>query len=105
MGKRHRRQFSAKFKADVVLELLSGRKTQAQLCREHQLSPTLLGTWRTSFLERAERLFEPDQGPSEALGRVAELEQLAGQQALEIAILKKASRLAGGPSTNDGRWF
>ena len=32
-----RRSFSPAFKAQVVLELLSGTKTKAQICREHQL--------------------------------------------------------------------
>jgi transposase len=36
----HRRQFTAEFKAQVVLELLSGAKSSAELCREHQIGPT-----------------------------------------------------------------
>jgi hypothetical protein len=35
--------------------------------------------------------------------RIAELEQLVGQQAFELAALKKASRLLGGPPTKNGR--
>lgn len=93
MGKRKRRQFTSAFKAQVVLEVLSGSKTQAEVCREHQLSPTLLATWRTIFVDNVESVFESLQDTSVDHNRIAELEQLAGRQALEIEILKKASTL------------
>jgi transposase-like protein len=37
----HRRQFTAAFKAQVVLELLSGAKSSAERCREHQLAASV----------------------------------------------------------------
>ena len=33
-----RRRFTAKFKAEVVLEALGGESSQAELCRRHNLS-------------------------------------------------------------------
>ncbi len=33
------RTFSSEFKTQVVLEILSGSKSQAQLAREHRLKP------------------------------------------------------------------
>ncbi|MDE0010152.1 MAG: transposase [Candidatus Poribacteria bacterium] len=33
-----RRNFTAKFKAEVVLEALSGESSQAEVCRRHNLS-------------------------------------------------------------------
>ena len=39
-------QYSAEFKAERVLEILSGVKTPAEVCREHGLKASLLGTWR-----------------------------------------------------------
>lgn len=103
MGKRHRRTFTAQFKAEVVLEWLSGRSTQAELCRKHQLAPTLLASWRATFLERADRIFDSGQERSDEQARIAELEQLAGRQALEIEILKKASKLLVEARPNSGR--
>jgi transposase-like protein len=32
------RSFTPEFKAQVVLEILSGAKTTAEVCREHELS-------------------------------------------------------------------
>ena len=36
MGKR--RNFTPEFKAQIVLQLISGEKTNAELCREHRVS-------------------------------------------------------------------
>jgi len=43
---KQRRTFSPEFKAQVVLEVLSGAKTQAEACREYQLKPELLSKWK-----------------------------------------------------------
>ena len=55
---RKRRAFTASFKAQVVLSLLMGTKTQAQLCREHELSPNLLAQWKDAFLANAAAAFQ-----------------------------------------------
>ncbi len=38
MAKRKRRSFTPEFKAEVVLEALSGESSQAEVCRRHSLS-------------------------------------------------------------------
>src|SRR5439155_8462553 len=87
---RQRRKFEPEFKAKVVLELLRGEKTMAQLCREHEVGADLLGQWRNVVVERAPELFaEPKATNGEAV-RIADLERLVGQQAMELAVLKKA---------------
>jgi transposase-like protein len=48
-----RRKFTPAFKAQVVIELLSGTKSSAELCRQHQLSSHLLARWKATLLERA----------------------------------------------------
>jgi len=37
-----RRSFLPEFKAQVVLEVVSGARTAAEVCREHRLKPQLL---------------------------------------------------------------
>jgi transposase-like protein len=86
-----RRKFSPEFKARVVLEALSGVKSNAELCREHSLKPQLLSDWKAAFLERAATVFRSDEQRSEEAARIAELERLAGKLALENEILKKGS--------------
>lgn len=103
---RTRRTFSAEFKAEVVLELLRGETSQAELCRRHKLSPNLLATWKAVVLEHLSTLFDAGGGNADQdrdRTRIAELERLIGQQAYELAAQKKASRLLGGPPTKKGR--
>lgn len=103
MARRARRNFTAEFKAKVVLELISGQRSQAELCRKHQLNANSLTAWKQTFLERLPLLFgEEDQGSEERV-RIAELEQLVGRQTLELEILKKASRLLTGERIRNGR--
>ena len=52
-----RRKFTAKFKAEVVLEALRGETSQAELCRRHNLSENQVSTWKRQLLENAETFF------------------------------------------------
>jgi transposase-like protein len=45
----HRRQFTAAFKAQVVLELLSGAKSRVELCREHRIASSVLANMAKTF--------------------------------------------------------
>lgn len=94
---RTRRNFSAEFKAKVVLEALSGAKSAAELCREHNLKPDLLSHWKNQFLANASKVFESGTTVDPQQARIEELEKLAGKQSLEIEILKKALTIL--PST------
>jgi transposase-like protein len=86
---RTRRTFSAEFKAKVVLEALSGAKSAAEICREHNLKPDLLSHWKDQFLANASKVFENGVTVDPQQVRIEELEKLAGKQSLEIEILKK----------------
>lgn len=103
MARRRRRVFTPAFKAEVVRELLTGKRSQAELCREHQLSPSLLALWKDTALEHLAVLFQGEEQRDPEQARIAELEQLAGRQALELEILKKASRLLPGTAARSGR--
>jgi transposase-like protein len=103
MPRRTRRVFTPTFKAEVVRDLLTGKRTHAELCREHQLSPSLLTLWKESALERLHVLFQAEQQRDPEQTRIAELEQLVGRQTLELEVLKKASRLLPGNSDRNGR--
>jgi transposase len=94
--KRQRRTFSAEFKAGVVLGVLTGQKTAAQLCRDHQLKPDLLSRWKAEFVTHASTVFKGDEREQEAERHVAELERLVGRLSLELEVAKKAALLSGG---------
>lgn len=98
-----RRTFSARFKAEVALEALRGEKSQAALCREHNLSPDLLCRWKQTIEDQAHQLFVLSHHVSDEQERLAELERLVGQLTLELAAAKKLSLLVTSRSRRDGR--
>ena len=99
---RARRSFPADFKAQVVLQLLTGDAIPAELCRKHNIKPQLLSHWKAAVLERMHMLFDLDDQTALLHIRIAELEQLVGKQAYELEILKKAARMLPGLLQRDG---
>ncbi len=89
-----RRRFTPEFKAEVVLEALSGQSSQAELCRRYNLSDVQLSKWKRQLLENAASLFEPIGKQTHASQqRITQLEQLVGKLTLELDIQKKVSTL------------
>ena len=91
-----RRNHTAEFKAQVVLELLREEKTVNELAAKHQVSPVLISRWKAEFMERAAEVFK--KGPSEAdkeleakEEHIADLERKVGQLTVEVDWLKKKS--------------
>ncbi len=87
------RTFTPEFKARVVLEILSGTKSQAEICREHQLKDSVVIRWKTEFLQNAPQLFEQESQRRRDLARIAELEQLVGRLTLQLEMAKKVSSM------------
>jgi transposase len=90
-----RRSFTPEFKAQVVLEVISGSQSAAEVCRRYSLTPPLLSRWKGEFMENAARVFQSDEQRSQEQARIAELERLVGRQTLELEILKKVSGVLG----------
>lgn len=100
---RKRRRFTAEFKAQVVLDVLTGRQSPAEACRKHTLSPNLLSLWRAQFLQRAHTRLQPDDQREGDQARIAELERMLGRAILQIEVLKKAATLLASDSIGGGR--
>jgi transposase len=103
MAKRVRRSFTPQFKAEVVLAVLSGAQSQADVCRRHGLKPELVALWKKALLDRLPVVFDGPTADGAALARVAELERLVGRLALELEVAKKASALLPSALSNGGR--
>ena len=97
------RVYCREFKLGVVRQVAGGEKRPAQVCREHGIGEGLLLRWRREYEARGEAAFTPPQpSETEALQRrIAELERLCGQLALENAVLKGA--LTSSPSRSATR--
>ena len=105
---RPRRSFDREFKVQIVRQLLSGEKRLAQLCREYQLSETLVRRWKEQYEQHGEdawpetSLLPGEQDPG---ARLRELEAALGRAHLENELLRRALKAAekGGfpPRRND----
>ena len=100
-----RREFSAEFKLETVLEGLRGEKGVTQICRERDITDSLYYKWRDEFMAAAPQIFADKRrhGSDDSLERIAELERLVGRLTLELDIAKKASRLLGSAWKVNGR--
>ncbi|WP_196189250.1 transposase [Conexibacter sp. W3-3-2] len=77
------REFTAQQKTELVLASLRGQKTIAELCREHDISETLLRRWREQFLAAgAQRLSAKAERTEldELRQQVSKLERALGPQ-------------------------
>ena len=86
-----RRTFTPEFKAELVLEVLSGATSQAEVCRRHNLNENQLSQWKQQLVENASSLFESADKQSSEVSekRIAHLEQLVGRMAVVLDIQKK----------------
>ena len=87
-----RRTFTPEFKAQVVLEGLSGIKDKAETCREYQLRPQVFARWREEFVERAPEIFATERGRGDEQERIAELERMVGRLTMELEAAKESRR-------------
>ena len=85
-----RRTFSGEFKAKVVLELISGKKSLAEASREYSIKDTVLSRWKQEFLERAGEIFEQAKDVQDKDARIAELERMVGRLSMQVEVSKKA---------------
>jgi transposase len=103
---RNIRTFSQEFKRQVVEELLSGESRPAQLCRRHNISPSLLYHWKKQY---SRGKFNNEPTAEAALqDRIEKLERLVGKLTLENEFLKKGLQhslnqpLRNGKSSGNG---
>ena len=83
---RTRRNFSSKFKSDLVLEVLKVEKDLNTIAVENNILPNLLRNWKKEFLEKAAVVF--DDTREESLK-----EKLAEEHKEKAAYAKKVGQL------------
>ena len=92
---RQRRNFSAKFKSDLVIELLKGEKDLNTLATENNIQPNLLRNWKKEFLNNASAVFDDkrEENLKEKLAEErkekAEYAKKVGQLTMQVDWLKK----------------
>ena len=100
---RKRRNFSAKFKSDLVIELLRGEKDLNTLAAENSIQPNLLRNWKKEFLDNASVVFDDKREENlkekltEERKEKVEYAKKVGQLTMQVDWLKKKSEEMLGP--------
>lgn len=95
-----RRRFTAEEKRAFVEEAARPGNSVSQVARRHNLSPSLLFSWRRLMEQGsmsslgAEEAVVPESEVKQLKARVRELERLLGKKTLENEILKDAIEIA-----------
>jgi len=98
---RNQRNFSLEFKRQIVEEMLSGESRPAQLCRRHNISPSLLYHWKKQYCRGK---FNNEPTAEAALtDRIEKLERLVGRLTLENEFLKKGLQNSLSQSPRNGK--
>ena len=82
------KQYSARFKFQVVMEVLTGDKSPGQVAKGYGVHPNTVNAWKKTFLEKGAEVFAQDNLVAEYERRIAEYERLIGRKEVEIALLK-----------------
>ena len=92
-----RKQYSAAFKAQIVLEALRETTTVAQIASEHQLHPNLVTKWKQEAITELPVVFERKNTQAHAQEaqeqKVAQLYEQIGRLTTQLAWIKKKSGL------------
>jgi len=94
MSKRKYRKFSPEFKFRVVMEVLKGELTQAQVTRKYDLSSQLIDNWKKEFFKKGHSVFEEARANNSEKKEIEKLENIIGRQTVEIRFLKKTLDLS-----------
>jgi transposase-like protein len=89
MPKRRRRSFTPQFKAQVVLEVLTGLKSPSETDRQHKRKPELIARWNDLALEGLESLFQGAGRRGQDRDSIAELERMVRKLTMELEVAKK----------------
>jgi putative transposase len=88
-----RKNHSASFKAQVVLELLREEKTVSELVSAYGVHPSMLHRWKKVALEGLPHLFDQDKDAKAAQAayehKIEELYTEIGRLSTQLAWLKK----------------
>ncbi len=92
---RQKRSLSAKFKSDLVIQLLKGEKDLYTLATENSIQTNLLRNWKKEFLNNTSIVFDNKREEnlkeklSEERKKKAEYAKKVGQLTIQIDWLKK----------------
>ena len=87
-----RRKFTPEYKAKLVLEMVSGQRSPAEIARKEGIKDALLYEWRAEFIRNAPQIFSTPNSDCNQTDKLAELEQVIGRLTIENEVLKHILR-------------
>ena len=82
-----KRQFTAEYKAKIVLEVLAEEKPISEIASRENLSRTQVQNWKREFIENAARVFAQNKLEKEAAQQIRERQEREGE------LMKKVGQL------------
>lgn len=90
--KRNRRNFTGKFKFQVAMEAIAGKRPIAEIARDYDVHPNLVGKWKQDLLENGHMLFEKPTADNNPEKKIEQLEKIIGKQTVELELAKNFLR-------------
>lgn len=96
-------RWTAKRKAAVVLEIIKGKTTAAEVARQHGLTVSEIDGWTERFMHGAEEFLKalPKEVEERQGAEKKELLAKIGEQAMQIEVLKKANGISSRASEGE----
>jgi transposase-like protein len=89
------KRWTAKRRAALVVELLSGKTTIAEAARAHDLKVSDIELWKDTFLASGENALRSN--PRDELEQIDQLHRKVGDLTMEVEVLKFARNIVGLP--------
>jgi len=101
MEKPEIQRWSAKRKAELILDLIKGTRKLVDVCREHDLKQSEVEGWMETFLKSGERGLKAKSSDEQAEHEreLKELRAKVGELVLELDAVKKWQALNGRDET------
>jgi len=94
-----RREYTAEYKARIVLEVLREEHTMSEIASRESINLKQLSNWKSEFVENAGRVFSQSRDRKAAAREIAEFKEKerdyqakVGQLTLEVDFLKGAHK-------------
>jgi len=82
------KNYSPKFKFQLVIETIRGEKTVAQISKSYHIHPSSIHRMRNEFEEKGPEIFSQDTTIKKYEKRIEEIERRIGHKEVETALLK-----------------
>ena len=82
------KRYTAQFKFQAVIDILTGQQSVAQAAKERNVHPNSINKWIVEFRARGHEIYEQKQKENEDKKKIEHIERLLGQKEVEIALLK-----------------